>query len=310
MTDYKVNPYLKLTLAMCMIGSFIVVNKVLSSTVPVFLASGIRLFIGALILGALLWYKEGAFPRLSRRDFLIVFTQSFVGVFLFSFCLLYGLRFTSAVESGIITSTTPAVIGLISLLCFKEKLSPHQLSGISLAFAGALVINVFGILSGSQWSLSLWGNLLIFGAVVGEAVFMTFGKLLSADLSPLASAAMTSTIGCVLFLPFAVYQAASFDLLSATPLTWGLLAYTGVGVTVFAVLLLNQAMVQIPAGSSAVFSALMPVSAVVLSYAVLHEPIHWYHLVGIVFVLGGIFTISRKRKAAAAGERGQESVPL
>ncbi|MGF7035091.1 drug/metabolite transporter (DMT)-like permease [Paenibacillus mucilaginosus] len=294
---------------MQIIGSFVVVNKVLSASVPVFLASGIRLFIGALVLNAMLWYKERAFPRLSRRDMLIVFTQSFVGVFLFSFCLLYGLKFTSAVESGIITSTTPAVIGLISLVFFREKLAAHQLTGMALALAGALVINVFGILSGSEWSLSLWGNLLIFGAVIGEAVFMTFGKLLSANLSPLASAALTSTIGFGLFLPVSLVQAAQFEIAAVTPAIWGLLVYTGVGVTVFAVLLLNQAMAQIPAGSSAVFSALMPVSAVVLSYAALHEPIHWYHLVGILFVLAGILSISRK-KTSVAGEGQQKPVSL
>lgn len=62
MTAYRVNPYIKLALGMCIIGSFVVVNKVLSASVPIFLASGIRLFIGALVLNAMLWYKERAFP--------------------------------------------------------------------------------------------------------------------------------------------------------------------------------------------------------------------------------------------------------
>ena len=112
--------YLKLAFAMCIVGSFIVVNKMLSLTFPLFLASGIRLLIGAVILNTLLWYKERTFPRLSKRDFLVVFVQSFVGVFLFNFFILNGLRFTSAVESGIITSTTPAVIALISFFFFQR----------------------------------------------------------------------------------------------------------------------------------------------------------------------------------------------
>jgi drug/metabolite transporter (DMT)-like permease len=34
---------------------------------------------------------------------------------------LYGLKFTTAVESGIITSTIPAVLGLISFVFLKEQ---------------------------------------------------------------------------------------------------------------------------------------------------------------------------------------------
>ncbi|MWC29353.1 DMT family transporter [Paenibacillus sp. MMS18-CY102] len=304
------SPYIQLAIAMCMIGSFIVVNKVLSASVPVFVASGIRLTIGAVILNGLLWYWERGYPKLSRRDFLIVFTQSFVGVFLFSICLLYGVKHTSAVESGIITSTTPAAIGIISLLFFKERFNRYQITGIALALAGALVINVYGVLSGSQWGGSLLGNLLIFGAVIGEAIFMTFSKLLSANISPLASAALTSSISSVLFLPVAIYQAAHMELANLSAGTWGLLLYTGVVITVLAILLLNRAMSQIATGSSAVFSALMPVSAVVLSYAVLGESIYWYHGVGIVLVLAGIFSISRQSKPRAAADSQQSRISM
>lgn len=42
-------------------------------------------------------------------------------VFLFNIFLLYGVKSTGAVESGIITSTTPAMVGIISFLFLKER---------------------------------------------------------------------------------------------------------------------------------------------------------------------------------------------
>jgi drug/metabolite transporter (DMT)-like permease len=139
MNSYTISPYVKLVLAMIIIGSFVVVNKVLTSTCPIFLASGIRLLIGTIILNSLVLIKEKRLPRLTKRDFIIIFTQSFIGVFLFSFFMLYGLKFPSVMESGIITSTTPAIIGLISLLFFKEKLNNNQTLGIVFAFLGTLL---------------------------------------------------------------------------------------------------------------------------------------------------------------------------
>lgn len=295
MNFFKQYPSISLALAMGIVGSFVVVNKMLTERFPIFLASELRLLLGAIILSSLLLVKEGRFPRLSRKDFFVIFTQSFVGVFLFSMFLLMGLKYTTAMESGIITSITPAIIGIMSLVIFKERLSRYQISGILFALSGALLINIAGVLTSTSFSLSLLGNSLVLLAVVAEAVFITFGKLISKDISPLASATLTSSIGAVLFLPFAIYQSLNYDFGSTSLTTWGLIMYTGIVVTVIAVILLNQAMSQLSAGNSAVFSALMPMSAVVLSFLVLKEPILWYHGIGFLCVLAGIIMISLQR---------------
>lgn len=286
-------PAMKLAFAMIAIGSFVVVNKQLSDTFPIFLASGMRLFIGALVLNALLWIKGTSYAGLTKKDWGVLFFQSFFGVFLFSFCMLYGLRYTGAMESGIMTSTTPAMIGIISLVFFRERLRSAQVVGILLALLGTLIINIAGGQSGGSYSLI--GTLLILCAVAGESVFITFSKLLSPAVTPLMSAAMTCTIGFALFLPFAVYEGIDYSFVSTSATTWSLIWYTGLVVTVLAVLLLNQAMSSMSASTSAVFSALMPVSAVLLSYFFLGEALYWYHVAGILAVLGGIAAISMQR---------------
>jgi drug/metabolite transporter (DMT)-like permease len=287
-------PYFKLSVAMVIIGSFVVINKFISTSFPVFLASGLRLMIGAIILNILVLIKEKALPRLSKRDFIIIFLQSFIGVFLFSFFMLFGLKYTTAIESGIITSTTPAVIGVISLIFLKEKLQVNQVVGIIFALLSTLSMNVFGIAGNSHWSQSVLGNILIFCAVISESVFMTFGKLLSKNVSALAISSITCTIGFILFLPLSIYEAFTFDFSSVNLIMWGSILYAGIFVTVIAVVFLNQAVLTIPTGNTAVFSALMPVSAVILSYSILNESIYWYHILGIIFVLLGILSAVKR----------------
>lgn len=289
---------IQLGLAMIIVGSFVVVSKHIIVHFPIFIASELRMLIGAVILSVLFFILEKKIPKLTRRDFLILFFQSLFGVFLFSILMLYGLKLTTAVESGIITSTTPAIISIISFLLFKEKLSMNQGVGVLFAMTGAIIINVFGVMSNANWTMnSLLGNLLMLGAVFCEGIFITFGKLVSPKISSLFITTMTAVIGTILFLPFALLQARSFSFQSVPVFDWLLIIYSGVVVTVIAVLLMNQGMRNIAGNSAAVLTALMPISAVICSYYFLDEPLYWYHFVGISCVLGGLLFISKEDSA-------------
>ncbi|WP_100408021.1 DMT family transporter [Bacillus solitudinis] len=292
---------IQITLAMLIIGSFIVVNKVITERFPVFLASELRMIIGGVILVSLLFIYEKGFPKISKRDYKILFVQSFLGVFMFSVLLMYGLKLTTAVESGIITSITPAIVSLISFFLLKERLYRNQGIGIFFALLGALIINVVGVFSNINWTMdSLIGNVMILGAVVGEGVFVTFGRLVSSKVSPLLISTMTALFGAVLFLPLAIYEATQFSFSSVSSVDWLLILYTGVVVTVIAVVLMNQGVKKIPGNSTAVFTAVMPLSAVVFSYFFLSESVYWYHFVGILCIITGILFIAARDSSKAS----------
>jgi len=290
--------YLKLAFAMILVGGFIALNKMITTVFPIFLFSELRLGIAGIIFIMLLLWKEKKFSLPKGKDLLVLFFQSLVGVFLFSIFLLYGIRYTSAIESGIITSLTPAMVGVISYFILKEALNRFQISGIILAVAGTLSINIFGIASNATWSLySLLGNLCILFAVFGEAVFVTFGKMVSSKISPLAISTIIICMGALMFLPLAIVDAQNFSFTEVTLFEWGLVFYSSVIVTVGAVLLMTQAVKELAGGSTAIFTAFMPISAVLVSYLFLGETIKWYHILGFSFVLCSIYLISKEKEA-------------
>lgn len=298
--------YLDLTLAMIFAGSSVVAGKFIAANLPVFLASGLRFAISSLILVPLLLIFEGGFVSLKKRDYLILALQAFTGVFLFSIFLLYGLRLTGAAQGGIITSTTPAVVGVISFLFLKERLSGNKCLGIMLAVLGIILASVMGSLveGTGQGSLSLLGDLLIFGAVVGEALFTIFRKILPETVSPLATATLVSVFGFLMFLPFSVYEAVNFDFSTGSLRDWLVILYYGIGVSVIGFILWFQGVTKVPASTAAVFTGVMPVSAVLLSYIVLREAFSVYHVLGGLCVLLGIGFIARNdMKGPDAGEK-------
>ncbi len=99
----------------------VVVGKVITTTFPVFLAAALRFAIASAILLPLLLKTTHGIPSLGKKDTCVLFLQAFAGNFLFSILLLYGLKLTSAAESGIILGTVPVVIGLISYLVSRAQ---------------------------------------------------------------------------------------------------------------------------------------------------------------------------------------------
>ena len=185
--------YLELTLAMAIVGSSVVAGKLLIATFPVFLGAGLRFAIASVVLLPMLVAYEKGIPSITRKDWLFLFMQTLTGVFLFSVFLLYGLKWTTAAESGVISSTTSAVIGLMSFLFLQERMTFNKLIGITFTLFGVIAINVIdAAASVGRGSHPLLGNLLVFGAVLGEALVTIFRKVVSEKVTPLMNATVMS----------------------------------------------------------------------------------------------------------------------
>ena len=289
--------YAQMTASMLLIGSMFVVSKVIVANIPVMTASFFRQFLACLaLIAVLLWRnrhgEKVVCPPINKRDKWILFVQIFCGIFLFSLLLLWGVQRTNAIDASIITSATPLSMMLFGVVFLSERMT--RLRGVALicALAGALVMNVYGAQTHAgviNKVSNVWlGNLLIAGAVLFEGVFFGAQKLLSRPLPSIWLMVILTAGASVLFAPFALYDALSFDFSHVPLYVWGLVVYTGVGITALGVLLMHAGIKQVPNSSASVFTALMPVSGVVLSVLLLNESFQWYHLLGMVLVMMGM----------------------
>jgi drug/metabolite transporter (DMT)-like permease len=284
--------YIKISLAMAIVGSSVVAGKLILSSFPIFLASEFRFIIATLILIPLLLWQEKRIPVIKPKVLFILFLQALTGVFLFNIFMLYGLKFTTAIEAGVITSTLPAVIGVISFLFLKERLTMKKITGIIFAVIGVLLMNM--ISGGTSSVNSLLGNSLILGAVLTEALFITLGKSVSSKVTSLAISTMMSLFGLILFLPFAIYEARNFIFSTVGIMDWLNILYFGVVITVVAFLLMYQGLSKVSASSAGVLTSMLPLSTVILSFLILKEEILFSHVLGMLFVLAAIFILSKE----------------
>lgn len=282
----KVKAYFSLGLAMAIIGASVSVGKLVIGYLPVFLASGLRYALAAAILFWLLWREGGMKQSITRWQGMWLFLQSLTGQFLFSVLLLFGLKYLSSAESGILTSTMPAVLALLSWLLLKEKIGWNKWLGIFSVAAGMIVMNVVGgISSADRGSNELLGSILVFGAVIGESLFTIVGKKLSSHLSPIMIASYVSLFGFLSFFPAAVYEAIYFDFDQVPIHAWLALFVFGSVMTVVPFILICRGLQFATGAAVAILTGVMPISGLVCSALLLSEPIYWYHGLGV----GGIF---------------------
>src|SRR5690606_31221999 len=97
---------------------------------PVFLLAWLRFGIGALAM--LPWLRKPADePPLARRTRALLFLESFLGNFLFSICMLFGVSLTTAVAAGVVMSSIPAVVAVLSWAFLRERIGARSAAGIA-----------------------------------------------------------------------------------------------------------------------------------------------------------------------------------
>ncbi|MBM7867166.1 EamA family transporter [Heliobacterium gestii] len=289
--------------AMALIGSSVCFGKAVTDSMPLSLASAIRYAISLLCLLPLFWRERRDLPTLRKKDWLILILQGLTGQFLFSLFLLYGLRHLSASESGILTSTMPAVIAVLSFLFLKENISRQKATAIASVVAGIVLMNYFGAAQLDQRGANpLLGSILVFGAVIGESLFTIFSKVLTARLRPITIATVVTFFGFLPFLPFAAYEALTFDFTALSWKVWVALFLYGSLITVAPFYLYCRGLALASAGTAAVFTGVMPVSSVICAYLFLGEPFLWFHLLGMGGVLLGIACIAGESPSVDASE--------
>lgn len=287
--------YLQLFMAMFLAGSSVVVGKLIINVFPIFLSQGITLLIALIGIFPLAWIFEGNVfkVRIAKKDLVYMWLQALTGMFLFRLFLLYGLKLTTATESGIITSTNPAILAILSLIFLKEKINIKTWLGIAICIAGIILINFMKTSElSSNLSLRLFGNFLILLAVVGESLFTIFRKKISFNDKPITSTLIIIVFSFLMFLPISVFESSRFDYSGLIFYDFIPLIIYGFFCTVIAYICWFSGVAKVKISVAAGFTGIMPVSSVVLSFLILGETITWQHIVGVIIVLIGIYTIA------------------
>jgi drug/metabolite transporter (DMT)-like permease len=289
--------YACLALSMSLVGSYVALSKPLVAVIPVFLLAWLRFGIGGLAM--VHWLRRPANePPMTSQTRKLVFLESFLGNFLFSLFMLFGVGLTSAVSAGVIMASIPAVVALLSWAFLRERIAPRVWAAVACA---ALGIGLLGLaqagtrahaggsaMAGSGAATAWLGNLLVFGAVLCEASYAVIGKKLTGTLGPKRITSLINLWGFALVTPFGVYAALRFDFAGVAPGIWALLLFYSLAASIWTVWLWMTGLKVVAASQGGVFTVMLPVSAALVGVFALGERLGALQLLAFALALAGV----------------------
>ena len=188
--------YFKLAAVTMIWGGTFVAGRFLADSLSPLFAASLRFLLASAALLLFLLLARIPLARPSPRQWLQLALLGFFGIFFYNLCFFYGLHYINASRASLIVALNPAVIGLASWLLFKERLSRAKVIGIAICIAGASLVIVSRhpqLLAGQA---DAWfGDLLIFGCVLGWGIYSLFSKDLNQTLGPVQTVTYSILLG-------------------------------------------------------------------------------------------------------------------
>ncbi|HRL37088.1 MAG TPA: DMT family transporter [Ottowia beijingensis] len=299
--------YACLALSMALVGSYVALSKPLAAIFPVLLLAWLRFGIGGVAM--LHWLKKPPDePPLTPRTRRLLFLESFLGNFLFTLCMITGVKLTTAVSAGVILAAIPAAVAVLSWLFLRERVAPRVWAGVACAVLGIALVALSkqelpapfpSALAPSGAAHLAWlGNLLLIGAVLCEASYAVIGKSLTASLSPRRISALINGWGFVLSTPFGLWLAWRFDFGAVPASMWVLLVFYALAACMWTVWLWMTGLKSVPAAQAGVFTVLLPISAAAVGVVALGERLSTLQLLAYGVALTGVLLATLPSRAA------------
>ena len=289
--------YLKLLFVMLLWGGTFTSARLLGNELDPAVSAFLRFLIASLVLLALLYYKEGGFPRVSKTQMLPLVGMGLSGIAVYNLLFFYGLVHTEAGVGSMITATNPLITAVGAALLFKERFTAIRVLGFILCMIGAGLIITRGDLSSLLREGVGIGELAFIGCAISWATYTLIGRFISHQLSSLAVIAYASSIGTVVLFFFAL-NADLMDAIKHVSLNVSLnLVYLSILATVIGFVWFQEGVKVLGAAKAAVFIYFMPVSAVFWAYLILDERFTLVLAFGASLVISGIYLVNKKEAA-------------
>lgn len=277
-------------------GSFPTVGKIaLAGLTPAGLAAA-RLALSVPILLAAAALIDGVRPK--PRDLAMLALLALLGVVLNQVLFIVGLRYTTAVNAGILMTSIPVFTALFAAALGVERLGRRRAAGVAVAVVGAVVM--VDPARAEMGAGTFAGNLLILGNCAAYGLFLVLQRPFLARLPPLSTIAYTFAAGAVVVVPWGAGDLINAIGVGRDPAVWWAVAYIVLVPSVFTYIANSWALKHASPTLVAAYTTLQPAVSALLASQLLGERVGLRELGGFALIAGGLSLVARARRPAAA----------
>ena len=276
-------------------GGMYVVSKVVLEVIPPFTLLLIRLIMGALGLGIVIYFrnrKASTSTPITKEIFWKSFLVGFVGYGISLGFQFVGTKLSTASNGSLVTSATPAFVLIFAPFLLGEKPTTRRII--------ALVLSTLGVLAvidprTAELSPSLfWGNMSLLAAALTWALYSVLVRKVSQTQDLLTSSTIMLLGGIPFSLAFTIWEINTQGVGEITMGIIGGLLFLGIISTAIAMFLWNYAFAELPAAVASLTFFAQPVVGTLLGWFFLSEQITSLFILGGVLIGIGIIIASRE----------------
>lgn len=227
------------------------------------------------------------------KDFWCFIGSGVVSLLFFSFCYFQAMTYMSLSAAAILLYTAPAIVMLLSLVIFGERLTAPKLAALCLAFLGCALVSGLG---GGGMSFTLAGLLFGLGSGLGYALYSIFARL------ALDRGYQSNTVNFYSCLLAAIGAAVIWGGGGAVGVM--LASWENAGLCVLAALLTcylpyllyTYGLTGMEAGRASVMASVEPVVATLIGVLVFKEAMTALSALGVALVLSAVAILNMKSK--------------
>ena len=276
---------------LCWAGNIVLAKGVSTFIPPVALAFW-RWAVAFFILIPLTWPYLKRDWHTALGEWKIVGLLSLVGITGFNTLLYMAMHTTTAINGALIQTTMPAVIIVISLILYGERVSWIQATGVLLCVLGAGVVVLKGRWQALVDMALVQGDLLMIAAVI---LYALYSALLPKrpNIHPMSFLTITFGTGCIGLLPLYLWEISTVGTFALTAGVAGSIAYVALFPSIVAYFCWNRGVAVIGANRTGLFINLIPVFAAVLAILFLDESLKTFHFAGMALIVTGFVMFNR-----------------
>ncbi len=238
-----------------------------------------RALIGSVFIGIFMAVSGHGFDKKAIVKNLKLLIPSGIVMAFNWICLFEAYKYTGVTVATLCYYMAPVIVVLVSPFVLKERLTAVKGASVVVAVIGAVLIS--GVVTGATRSFK--GILLGLAAAALYSTVIVINKFVR-ELSPVETTFVQLSVAAITMIPYVLLteDVAGF-VFDTRSVIFTLIV--GVFHTGFAYMIYFSSVQKVPAQTTAVFSYIDPVTAIVVSAAVLGERMDAAQTVGTVLIL-------------------------
>lgn len=267
--------------------SYIWTDQLIALEIPVFYFVFVRILLAGLVL-FLFNTAYGRIKRIQKKDLPKFLLLAFFEPFIYFICETYGLKETgSPTISAMVIATIPIFSIAAGMIFFKEKITPLNIAGMLLSLIGIVMV---AMSKGDLGENFVFGIILLLIAVLSEVGHASITKSLAGNYSSQIIVMYQFLIGSVYLLPLFIWKGiGEFDINTYfTPEVWYPIMCLAILCSSLAFSLWVSTIKNLGVAKSSIFSALIPVVAALIAWAIGHEYLNSRQWCGIAISTLGV----------------------